>query len=132
MKTTVAPEGEMAARGDFLNTSVNFVSPEYFETMGIPFLAGRNFRPGEPLSKPQLVVVNRAFVRRFFPTVDPIGQKFGISAAKIAADDLSGPAAFPAVRRVVHPARADQESAGRRYPGGAAHAERDRSAVAVL
>ena len=88
MKTTAAPEGQIAPRSDFLNSSLNYVSPEYFETMRIPLLAGRNFRPDEPESKPHHVIVNRAFVRRFFPDVDPIGRKFGIGTEKIVPGEL--------------------------------------------
>jgi predicted permease len=82
MKTTVAPEGQVAQRSDFMNTSINAVSPDYFETMGIRFLGGRNLRPNELQSTPEPVIVNRAFVRRFFPGVDPIGQKFGTGTGK--------------------------------------------------
>jgi len=46
-------------------------------------MAGRNFRDDEPDAKPHRVIVNRAFVRRFFPAIDPIGRKFGIGTDKI-------------------------------------------------
>lgn len=87
MKTTVAPEGQIARRSDFLNTSVNQVSSGYFEALGMDLLAGRNFRANEPETKPTPVIVNRAFVRRFFPPAAPIGQKFGAGIEKIAAGD---------------------------------------------
>jgi predicted permease len=106
IKTTAAPEGQIAPRRDFLNSSLNFVSPEYFETMRIPLLAGRNFRADEPESKPRRVIVNRAFVRRFFPGVDPIGRKFGIGTDKIVPGDYEiigvvGDAKYRSLREVV-------------------------------
>jgi len=108
IKMTIAAEGEMAPRSDFMNTSLNSVSPEYFETMGIPFLEGRNFRPGEPLSKPELIVVNRAFVRRFAPAGDSIGRRFGSSPAKIASGDFQiigvvGDAKYRTLREPIPP-----------------------------
>jgi predicted permease len=87
MKTTVAAAGQSTPRSDFMNTSINYVSPEYFETMGIPILAGRNFRPDEPQTKPEPVIVNRAFARRFFSAADPVGQKFGHGTDKVASGD---------------------------------------------
>lgn len=87
MKTTVAPEGQIAPRSDFLNTSLNSVSPDYFDTMGIRLLEGRNFRRNEPDSKPAPVIVNRAFVRRFFPARDAIGERFGTGTGKAAPAD---------------------------------------------
>jgi hypothetical protein len=50
------------------------VTPGYFETMGIPRVAGRDFR-GEIASGPKTAVVNRAFVERFFGGENPIGQQ---------------------------------------------------------
>jgi hypothetical protein len=41
-------------------------------------VAGRDFtRADDPKAKPGKVVVNQAFVRRFFPNVDPLGRRFG-------------------------------------------------------
>lgn len=85
LKTTVAPAGQWAARNDFLNTSVNSVTPEYFETVGIRMLEGRSFRPDETGVKPVPVIVNSTFARRFFPSVDPIGQKFGLGLNQIVS-----------------------------------------------
>ena len=108
IKTTAAPEGQSVPRRDFLNSSLNFVSPEYFETMRIPLLAGRGFRAVEPETKPRRVIVNRAFVRRFFPTMDPIGRKFGIGIERIVPGDYEiigvvGDAKYRSLREVVPP-----------------------------
>jgi predicted permease len=50
------------------------VTPDYFETMGIPRVAGRDFG-GETASGPKTAVVNRAFVERLFAGENPIGQQ---------------------------------------------------------
>jgi predicted permease len=108
IKATVAPEGQIAPRSDFLNSSLNFITPEYFETMRIPLLAGRNFRSDEPESKPSHVIVNRAFVRRFFPDVDPVGRKFGIGIEKVVPGEFQiigvvGDAKYRSLREVIPP-----------------------------
>jgi predicted permease len=80
---TIVPEGHSLKPGDFLNTSVNTVSPEYFDTMGMSILAGRGLTPrdvpADSLTSRASVVVNRAFAQRFFPGVDPVGKHFGPS-----------------------------------------------------
>ncbi|PYT25303.1 MAG: hypothetical protein DMG58_24485 [Acidobacteria bacterium] len=86
LKTTYAPAGEKAAPGDFMNTSLNWVSPEYFDTMGIRLLAGRNFRPDEVPAKPRQAIVNQAFARRFFPLGEAIGRTFGQGFSSQAAN----------------------------------------------
>jgi ABC-type antimicrobial peptide transport system permease subunit len=39
---------------------------------------GRDFTAQDTASSPQVVIVNQAFVKRFYPNQDPIGQHFGI------------------------------------------------------
>jgi putative ABC transport system permease protein len=75
---TAAPVGQQPSTADFLGTNLNVVSPEYFVTMGMQLVAGRDFTiADDPDVKPGKVLVNQAFVRRFFPNVDPLGQQFG-------------------------------------------------------
>ncbi|MBV9763375.1 MAG: FtsX-like permease family protein [Acidobacteriaceae bacterium] len=50
------------------------VSGSYFSTLGIPNLAGRVFSEHDNASSNPVVVVNRAFVKRSYPTVNPIGR----------------------------------------------------------
>ncbi len=54
-----------------------FVNPDFFRSLGIPLVAGRNltdadFRVGE---MPNAVLVNETFVRRYLADVDPVGQR---------------------------------------------------------
>ena len=74
MKTTLGVVGQRATQADFMNSSANAVSPDYFETMGIRFIAGRNLTAADPDKN---VVVNQALVRRFFPNGDPLGKTLG-------------------------------------------------------
>jgi predicted permease len=79
IKMTIAPMGERSSPQDFLNTSSNQVSPEYFSTLGMHMVAGRDFRPEDaPRTAPPVqAIVNQAFVRRFFPRGEPVGRMFG-------------------------------------------------------
>lgn len=51
-----------------------WVSPSYFETLGIPVIRGRGFNDGDTATSRRVAVVNSAFVRRFLPGINPIGQ----------------------------------------------------------
>ncbi len=53
------------------------VSAEYFRTMGIPFLKGRNFSDSDTGSAPEVVIVSQSFARRYFPHDDAIGHRLG-------------------------------------------------------
>ncbi|HEY3455716.1 MAG TPA: ABC transporter permease [Bryobacteraceae bacterium] len=78
LKATFEAAGKPVSRNDFLNSSIHEVTPGYFDTLGIHILAGRDFNwSDDNKQKPQKVIVNRAFVRRFFPGQDALGKLFG-------------------------------------------------------
>jgi predicted permease len=62
-KTVVVPNGD--------------VSPSYFETLGIPFISGRNFAANDP---DDAVVVSEAFAKRYWPDGNAVGKRFRMSA----------------------------------------------------
>jgi len=52
------------------------VTPNYFATMGIPILRGRNFTEEETRDS-SAVIVSETTARRFWPDKDPIGRRLG-------------------------------------------------------
>jgi putative ABC transport system permease protein len=60
-----------------INIPVPFdtVTNGYFGTLGIPLTRGRLFGPEDTPAAPARVLVNETFVRRFFPSEDPIGKR---------------------------------------------------------
>lgn len=55
-----------------------FVSPGYFEALGIPLLRGRYFTRTDTGGTTHVVIVNEAFARKYWPDQDPIGQRMEI------------------------------------------------------
>jgi len=53
--------------------SVAFAGPRFFETLGTPLLAGREFR-FEDSAHPMVAVINQRMARYYFPGTDPIGK----------------------------------------------------------
>jgi len=53
------------------------VTPEFFTTLHARLRAGRFFTDDDDASKPQVVLINEAFAKRYFPGEDPIGKKMG-------------------------------------------------------
>ncbi|MEK9499629.1 ADOP family duplicated permease [Gaopeijia maritima] len=47
----------------------------YFETLGIPMLAGRDFDTGDRLGAPAVVVVSRSLAETLWPGEDPLGRR---------------------------------------------------------
>jgi predicted permease len=56
------------------NSKFTWVSPEYFETMGIPVIQGRSLTREDTASSQRVALVNETFVRRYLSGANPIGQ----------------------------------------------------------
>jgi predicted permease len=54
----------------------NFVSPEYFETLRTPLLAGRNLARSDTAAAPPVAVIDQSLARRLFPGLDAVGRTF--------------------------------------------------------
>jgi predicted permease len=54
------------------------VSPHFLDAVGVPVVRGRGLTEQDTATSQLVVVVNQAFVKRFFPNDDPIGKHFGI------------------------------------------------------
>jgi len=67
------------------NFPLSVVTPDYFHTMGIPLVAGRNFdrgSTGRPAAAgPQVVIVNQAFAKRFYPGDHATGKRIRLYGA---------------------------------------------------
>ncbi len=82
VKATMGAAGKLVTSADFLNCSLNNVTPGYFETMGMKLLAGRDFNWFDrDRTTPHPVIVNQTFASRFFPAANPIGRRFGGAGA---------------------------------------------------
>jgi predicted permease len=60
------------------NVWANRVSPGYFETMGTPILAGRDFNEQDNASSPEVAIVSRQFQEKFLNGASPLGKQFRI------------------------------------------------------
>lgn len=74
--STVKVEGYEAKEDENMNPDNNGVAPEFFATLGIPLLSGRDFTVSDDLEAPRVSVVNEAFARYFFGDGDPVGRRF--------------------------------------------------------
>ena len=71
--------GETAAIAAEHETMRQMVRENYFATMGIPFLRGREFTVHDNLHTPAVAIVNQTFQQKFFPGEEVLGQHITIS-----------------------------------------------------
>jgi putative ABC transport system permease protein len=57
---------------------LRWVTPDYFDTIGVPLVSGRFFDDGDAIGRPAVVLINAAMAARYFPGVDPVGRELVI------------------------------------------------------
>ena len=77
MKTTVVRAGQTPQAADFMNASLNSATPDYFDAVGMRFVAGGAFEDADATRKPSPVVVNQSLARLLFPGENPVGRILG-------------------------------------------------------
>ena len=60
-------------------------STHFLDSIGVPIVRGRNFSAQDTATSPQVVIVNQAFAKHFFPNQDPIGKHFGTSTPQYSS-----------------------------------------------
>jgi putative ABC transport system permease protein len=67
-------EGHPVPKAEEPAADIATISPEFFKTMNIPLLRGRDFTERDDSKSPGVVIVNEAFAHKYFPNDDPLGK----------------------------------------------------------
>ena len=76
----LTPEGYVPAEGEQIVYRLRVVSPDYFDTMQIPVLAGRAFEPHDEVGRRgfnRTALVSESFAERYWPGQQPLGKRIG-------------------------------------------------------
>jgi predicted permease len=73
----VNAEGYQQKPEDRRYVSLAFVAPKYFQTLGTPLVAGRDFT-SQDQGGPRVAIINQAMARYYFTGANPIGKHFTI------------------------------------------------------
>jgi predicted permease len=65
------------ANGTSRTVRSNVVGPEFFHTLGVPVLAGRDFADSDTATSPHVGIINEQFANRFLPNQNPLGHTIG-------------------------------------------------------
>jgi predicted permease len=74
---SVTVDGYSPKEGEAVDPHMQFCSPDFFKTLRIPILAGRDFRQEDGAKAPKVGIVNQKFARRYFGNVNPVGRHVG-------------------------------------------------------
>ncbi len=71
----IIPEGTPPEPENFQSVLFYMVTPDYFETLGIPLLRGRGFTEADREGAPRIAIIDETMAEKFWPGEDPIGKR---------------------------------------------------------
>jgi putative ABC transport system permease protein len=66
--------------------SWNAIAPDYFKTLGVPLVAGRDFSAADDEHAPKRVIVSQSLARRFWPNEDAVGKHLSYARRQVLAE----------------------------------------------
>jgi len=76
--TSVKIQGYTPAPNEDMGIDCNVVGPNYFQTLQIPLINGRDFAEQDRTEAPKVVIVNQTLANRFWPAANPLGHQVHI------------------------------------------------------
>jgi predicted permease len=73
--TSVKPEGYVLRPNESMETQVANITPNYFQTMQIPIVKGRDFTLQDTKGSQRVLIVNETFVDRYWPNQEALGKQ---------------------------------------------------------
>jgi putative ABC transport system permease protein len=67
-------EGRPVPKSEAPSADIEIATPGFFKTLNIPMLRGRDFSERDDSKAPQVMIVNEAFSRKYFPNEDAVGK----------------------------------------------------------
>ena len=83
--------------------AIRFVTPGYFEAMGISLKRGRDIAEGDTRGRQPVAVVSESFVKRYWPHEDPIGRHFTFAYADREVVGVARDVLFRGLERISEP-----------------------------
>src|SRR6266849_5176754 len=71
-------DGYQSAPDQQPNADYLQVSEDYFSTLGIPLVAGREFTRNDDENAPRVAIINETMAAKYWPGKDPIGQRLKV------------------------------------------------------
>jgi len=97
----ITVEGYPARPDEYTGASTVAVNPGFFQALGIPLRAGREFTARDDRAAPKTVVVNDAFVKKYLAGQNPIGHRLMFGASNHPVFNLEIVGVTPDLRNEV-------------------------------
>jgi predicted permease len=75
---SISVESYVTKPGEWVDPHVNFIAPDFFKTLKIPVMLGRDFRITDARGAPKVAIVNERFAKRYFADGNALGRHIGM------------------------------------------------------
>jgi predicted permease len=103
----IAVEGYTPKSDEDMDSRFDAVGPNYFSTIGIPILLGREITAQDTAGALRAAVINETFAHRFFPNANPIGKHirdtYPGNPAECVVVGVAADAKYNSLREKAHP-----------------------------
>jgi putative ABC transport system permease protein len=101
--TPIAVDGYEPQPNEQPTAEYNEISPEYFATMGIPLLSGREFTRADDENAPRVAIVNQTMVARYWRGQNPIGQRLQVKGNWVQVVGIAADSKYSSLRENAEP-----------------------------
>jgi predicted permease len=101
--TPIAVDGYEPQRNEQPTAEYNEVSPQYFATMGIPLISGREFTRADDENAPRVAIVNQTMVARYWRGQNPIGQRLQVKGNWVEVIGVAADSKYSSLRENAEP-----------------------------
>src|SRR5580700_1796498 len=101
--TPIAVDGYEPQPNEQPTAEYNEVSPQYFATMGIPLISGREFTRADDENVPRVAIVNQTMVARYWRGQNPIGQRLQVKGNWVQVVGIAADSKYSSLRENARP-----------------------------
>ncbi len=100
---SVAIDGYAPAKDEDMRLNYETVGPQYFQTMRIPFVHGRDFDERDQEGAPGVVIINETMARRYWPGGDALGRRIKLTKGWLEIVGIAKDVKYRSLREAPQP-----------------------------
>jgi predicted permease len=86
--SNITAEGGVQVPEELQDVDRIAISPNYFSTLGVPLLSGRELSEADGVTAPKVALASESMVKRFFPGRNPLGLHFAFGGGDKVVPDI--------------------------------------------
>ena len=90
LATSVAPDGRALSADERISADMRYASPDYFDTMEMPVIDGRDFERTDDATAPKVCIVSASLAKKLWPNERAVGKRLEVMNDKLTVVGVAG------------------------------------------